>query len=215
MSAPTGGRPNVIGSSMAIVASEPMPGSTPISVPTSAPIMHNIMLVGVAATPKPKPEIGKKIIHGGPRRSAEPGPKLERQVQAIGEQERAEVVSIAAHTTVSRQRTSSAAAAQITMSREARDHETERTYGRCKGEDRADNEDDTPDFVRGDLRSLGNQPGNHHGKREGPPERRRTAAARCRARTRSHAFRADRSKRRTPPAPAGSTPSRRRSPAGS
>ena len=38
ISAPTGGRPKVIGSSMATVAMVPMPGSTPTSVPTSAPI---------------------------------------------------------------------------------------------------------------------------------------------------------------------------------
>ena len=37
ISAPTGGRPKVIGSSMATVATVPMPGSTPTSVPTSAP----------------------------------------------------------------------------------------------------------------------------------------------------------------------------------
>ena len=53
ISAPTGGRPKVIGSSMAMVASEPMPGSTPIRVPTSAPIRHRNMLVGVNATPMP------------------------------------------------------------------------------------------------------------------------------------------------------------------
>ncbi len=38
ISAPTGGRPKVIGSSIATVAMVPMPGSTPTSVPTSAPI---------------------------------------------------------------------------------------------------------------------------------------------------------------------------------
>ena len=53
ISAPTGGRPKVIGSSMAMVASEPMPGSTPISVPTSAPIRQSMTLVGVTATPMP------------------------------------------------------------------------------------------------------------------------------------------------------------------
>ena len=54
ISAPTGGSPNVIGSSIAIVASGPMPGSTPISVPTSVPIRHRPRLVGVIATEKPK-----------------------------------------------------------------------------------------------------------------------------------------------------------------
>jgi len=37
ISAPTGGTLNVIGSSIAIVASGPMPGSTPISVPIKVP----------------------------------------------------------------------------------------------------------------------------------------------------------------------------------
>ena len=53
ISAPTGGRPNVIGSSMAMVASEPMPGSTPIRVPTIEPINTRPMLVGVTATLMP------------------------------------------------------------------------------------------------------------------------------------------------------------------
>jgi hypothetical protein len=38
MSAVTGGSAYVAGSSIAIVATGPMPGSTPISVPTSAPM---------------------------------------------------------------------------------------------------------------------------------------------------------------------------------
>ena len=33
----TGGNPNVIGSNIAMVATEPTPGNTPISVPTNAP----------------------------------------------------------------------------------------------------------------------------------------------------------------------------------
>jgi hypothetical protein len=44
MSAPTGGRPNVIGNSMATVATVPMPGSTPTSVPTKAPSRQKPML---------------------------------------------------------------------------------------------------------------------------------------------------------------------------
>src|SRR4051795_11880497 len=53
ISAPTGGRPNVIGSSIAIVATVPIPGSTPTSVPTSAPSRQNRMFIGENATPKP------------------------------------------------------------------------------------------------------------------------------------------------------------------
>src|SRR6266705_3818359 len=53
ISAPTGGRPNVIGSSIAIVATVPIPGSTPTSVPTSAPSRQNRTFIGENATPKP------------------------------------------------------------------------------------------------------------------------------------------------------------------
>ncbi len=41
MSAGTAGKLKVIGNSMAIVASGPMPGSTPISVPTSTPMKQS------------------------------------------------------------------------------------------------------------------------------------------------------------------------------
>ncbi len=54
ISAPTGGRPKVIGSSMATVAMVPMPGSTPTSVPTSAPIRQSSRFIGENATPKPR-----------------------------------------------------------------------------------------------------------------------------------------------------------------
>src|SRR5213075_911878 len=86
ISAPTGGRPNVIGSSIAMVASGPMPGSTPIRVPTSAPIRQSPRLVGVTATPKPNQRFAKMSM----MRPSEPRPELQRQVQPIGEQERAE-----------------------------------------------------------------------------------------------------------------------------
>src|SRR5881394_2847563 len=86
ISAPTGGRPKVIGNSMAIVAKGPMPGSTPIRVPTSAPIRQSPRLVGVTATPKPNQRFAKMSM----MRPSEPRPELQRQVQPIGEQERAE-----------------------------------------------------------------------------------------------------------------------------
>jgi hypothetical protein len=53
ISAPTGGRPNVIGSSIAIVATVPIPGNTPTRVPTNAPSKQNRMFIGENATPKP------------------------------------------------------------------------------------------------------------------------------------------------------------------
>src|SRR4029077_17902907 len=60
MSAPTGGRPKVIGSSIATVAMVPMPGSTPTSVPTSAPIRHIKRLIGENATLKPRARLEKR-----------------------------------------------------------------------------------------------------------------------------------------------------------
>ena len=53
ISAPTGGRPKVIGSSMAMVASGPTPGNTPINVPTSAPTRHRNRFMGVSDTLNP------------------------------------------------------------------------------------------------------------------------------------------------------------------
>ncbi len=53
MSAETGCSAYVVGSSIAMVATGPMPGSTPISVPSSVPINAYIMLIGVSATEKP------------------------------------------------------------------------------------------------------------------------------------------------------------------
>ena len=54
ISAATGGSVKVTGSSMAMVATGPSPGSTPTRVPSSAPIRQNSRFCGVTATPKPK-----------------------------------------------------------------------------------------------------------------------------------------------------------------
>ncbi len=62
ISAPTGGRPKVIGSSMAMVASGPMPGNTPIKVPTSAPMRHRNMFIGVNETLKPRTRLCRRSI---------------------------------------------------------------------------------------------------------------------------------------------------------
>src|SRR5215212_6443336 len=53
ISADTGGSAYVAGSSIAIVATGPMPGSTPISVPSRQPMKGYSRLTGVTATPKP------------------------------------------------------------------------------------------------------------------------------------------------------------------
>src|SRR3954447_1868310 len=90
ISAPTGGRPKVIGSSIAIVASGPMPGSTPISVPTSAPIKHSPRLIGVTATENPCPRLPTSSKRIPMSVSSEPWPQLKRQIEPVGEQQRAE-----------------------------------------------------------------------------------------------------------------------------
>src|SRR3954467_4826536 len=53
ISADTGGSAYVAGSSMAMVATGPTPGSTPISVPSRQPMNAYSRLIGVKATPKP------------------------------------------------------------------------------------------------------------------------------------------------------------------
>src|SRR5262249_22001885 len=53
ISAPTGGKPNVIGNNIAIVATVPIPGSTPTRVPTRAPSRQKKILKGLAATWNP------------------------------------------------------------------------------------------------------------------------------------------------------------------
>src|SRR5262245_9327368 len=59
---PTGSSLKVSGSSMAMVAIGPMPGSTPISVPAIAPMKANNRLAGVKATPKPMARLSTNSI---------------------------------------------------------------------------------------------------------------------------------------------------------
>src|SRR3954468_19518434 len=86
--APTGGRPNVIGSSIATVAMVPMPGSTPTSVPTSAPIRHIRRLTGDSATPKPWARLANRSTIT-PSLDQETRKHRHRQPQHIREQDRA------------------------------------------------------------------------------------------------------------------------------
>src|SRR6185436_6075585 len=105
ISAPTGGRPKVIGSSIATVAMVPMPGSTPTNVPTSAPIRHSRMLTGIGieapprnagvhctnwkTTPKPSPRF-EKISPIVPSTNQECRQELQRQAERIRKQKGAE-----------------------------------------------------------------------------------------------------------------------------
>src|SRR5437763_282453 len=90
MSAPTGLRLNVIGSSIAMVATGPMPGSTPISVPSRQPISAKNRLIGVTATPKPMTRLWKSWSIVAPRSAEVLGPDRERQRQSFHEHEHRE-----------------------------------------------------------------------------------------------------------------------------
>src|SRR3954465_2442360 len=106
INAPTGGRPNVIGSNMATVAIVPMPGSTPASVPTSAPIRHSRMLIGIGIEKPPPSHCGDQGVNWNttwkrsarwekrspitPSLNQKTGPELHRQPQAVGKEETAE-----------------------------------------------------------------------------------------------------------------------------
>src|SRR6476620_7693994 len=86
ISAPTGGKPKVIGSSMATVAIVPIPGSTPTSVPTKAPIRHSSRLIGVRATPKPRARLEKSSAIA-PSLDQETREELQWQPQRIREKQ--------------------------------------------------------------------------------------------------------------------------------
>src|SRR5690242_577836 len=78
ISADTGCNAYVVGSSIAIVATGPMPGSTPISVPSSAPISACSRLIGVSATPKP---VARWVNSSMPALSILAGPDRQLQLQ--------------------------------------------------------------------------------------------------------------------------------------
>src|SRR6516225_5361856 len=88
ISAPTGGNPNVIGSSIATVAMVPMPGSTPTRVPTSAPTRHSSRLMGLKATTKPWPRLAKRSTIASSR-NQETREQRHRQAEHVGKQQRA------------------------------------------------------------------------------------------------------------------------------
>ncbi|MCY1297099.1 hypothetical protein D9M70_465250 [compost metagenome] len=80
----TGSSWKVIGSSMAMVAVAPMPGSTPIKVPSKTPIRQKSRLAGEAAVAKPSARLLKSSI--ARLLKLDPGAEaLEGQAEAIAE----------------------------------------------------------------------------------------------------------------------------------
>src|SRR5947208_3627068 len=82
--------PKVSGSRIEMVASGPMPGSTPTMLPTSTPTKHQSRLCGSSATPKPY----QRSVSACWIMAAPSGPKRtenrERNLQHIGKQQAAE-----------------------------------------------------------------------------------------------------------------------------
>ena len=64
MSAPVGSMPNVIGSSMVMVAIGPTPGSTPIRVPTRQPRKQSNTFFSDSATASPSARLLKRSAIG-------------------------------------------------------------------------------------------------------------------------------------------------------
>src|SRR5262245_13960518 len=82
MRAPVGSTLNVSGSSIAMVAIGPTPGSTPISVPTRHPTKHSARLLAESAVAKPSPRLPMRSnmrtsIADQPRRQRDRQPKRE------------------------------------------------------------------------------------------------------------------------------------------
>src|SRR3954454_22656280 len=77
-----GGSENVNGSRIAMVVIGAIPGSTPTSVPISAPRKQKPRLAGVSATAKPVARLAKRSM----RRFASPRPDRDRQAQHRDEQ---------------------------------------------------------------------------------------------------------------------------------
>src|SRR4051812_40979488 len=87
ISADTGGSAYVAGSNIAMVATGPMPGSTPISVPSTQPMKQYSRLMGVTATPKPVARFVNSSMFLFPSARDELGPHRELQFQQHDEGE--------------------------------------------------------------------------------------------------------------------------------
>src|SRR5690242_14321246 len=126
ISAPTGGRPKVMGRSIATVAMVPIPGSTPTRVPTSAPIRHSKRFIGLTATPNPRARLWKSSAIP-PSLHQESREQRHRQSQHVGEQQRAADGQADADDDGLDPSRFRGAECGDQEARKARDHETERT----------------------------------------------------------------------------------------
>src|SRR6202158_1148274 len=163
--APTGGRPKVIGSSIATVAMVPIPGSTPTSVPTSAQIRQSRRLIGENATPKPRARL-EKSSNITPSLRQETREQLKRQPQRIGEEQTAadgqansDDDGFPPPRLWRAQRSDHEAC-------KGRDYEAQRTNRQRERKYRERNEQRPPPGVSRQMRALGHQADHHHGEPE-------------------------------------------------
>src|SRR6266850_2717275 len=153
INAPTGGRPNVIGSSIATVAMVPMPGSTPTSVPTSAPIRHSKRLIGVNATPKPRARLEKRSAIT-PSLNHETREQLQRQPERIGEKQTAADRQAGADDDGLLPSCLRRSQSRNQEGDECRDDEAERTDSRREAKDRQRNEKRPPPMIGRNLGAV-------------------------------------------------------------
>src|SRR6476661_5856551 len=159
ISAPTGGRPKVIGSSIATVAMVPMPGSTPTSVPTSAPIRHSPRLIGVKATPKPRARLEKRSAIT-PSLNQETRKELQRQPECVGEEQAAADRQADADDDGFLPPRLRRSHSRNQEGDERRDDEAQRTDSHRKAKDRQRNEKWPPPMIFRNVRALKHE--THH-----------------------------------------------------
>src|SRR4030081_7455 len=154
ISAPTGGSPKVIGSSIATVAMVPIPGSTPTRVPTSAPIRQSRRLIGESATPKPRARLEKRSTIA-PSLNQETREELQRQPQRIGEKQTAADGQENADDDGFLPPRFRGAERRNDEARKCRNHQAERPDRDGEGKDRQRNEQRAAPGVGRQMRALG------------------------------------------------------------
>src|SRR6266550_3281022 len=160
ISAPTGGRPKVMGSSIATVAMVPMPGSTPTSVPTSAPTRHSRRLIGENATPKPRARLEKRSAIT-PSLNQETREELQRQPQGVREEQAAADRQANSDNDGFRPPGFRRSQRGNHEACKCRDHQTQRADGDGK---RKRDEQRTAPVIRRQMRALGHETDDHHRK---------------------------------------------------
>src|SRR6266436_2747800 len=157
--APTGGRPNVIGSSIATVAMVPMPGSTP----TSAPIRQSRRLIGLSATPKPRARLEKRSAIT-PSLNQETREELQRQPQGVREEQAAADRQANSDNDGFRPPGFRRSQRGNHEAGKCRDHQTQRADGDGKRKNRKRDEQRTAPVIRRQMRALGHETDDHHRK---------------------------------------------------